>query len=176
MNSVGTLASGVWDDMGQPLNPSVSYISGRLGSDRMLGKLNVLLNTSFCIDATGTYSGQSYNAGAGTSGIYDVGDFYPAFGNTEQSIYTEIFKIQYYDTKIRDALNGIFDTSQSGVSIDWSELREGDTTIKRSNRNEVVKTYRGLQNDSSSNLEKLVAFYRSNLGEPSQIINDSLYT
>jgi hypothetical protein len=166
MNTVGQLASGIWEDLGQPANPSVTYISGWLGSDRGVGKLNVQLGKEFIVDISGANAGQTYEAG-GYSGVYQPGDFFPALGSVEAAIYAEIYKYDYYDKKIRDALNGILDTTNP--ELDWQELSEGDTTIRRSNRNEVVKTYRGLQQDSRSELNKLVGYYRQNLSNPSQI-------
>lgn len=166
MNTVGQLASGIWDDLGQPATPSVIYISGWIGSDRGLGKLNVLLGKEFIVDNSGAYAGISYDNG-GYSDTYQAGDFYPALGNVEAAIYAEIYKYDFYDKKIRDTLNGIFDATNT--SVDWSELSEGDTTIKRSNRSEVAKTYRGMQQDSRSELNKLVGYYRQNQALPSQV-------
>lgn len=168
MNSVGLLASGIWDDLNQPETPSINYISGWIGTDRAIGKLNLLINTDFIIDNQGVYENTEFDAG-GYSGVYQKGDFYPALGNTEAAILAEIYKYSYYDLKIRDVLNGIF---ASGSAVDWNELTEGDTTIRRSNRNEVAKTYRGLQSDSKDDLKRLVDYYRSNISGPSQITLD----
>lgn len=167
MNTVGQLASGIGEDLGDP-TLSVTSISGWLASDRGIGKLNVQIGKEFIVDATGAYEGQYYEAG-GYSGQYIKGDFYPALGNVEAAIFTEIYKYDYYDKKIRNALNGILDTTTP--ELDWNELSEGDTTIRRSNRNEVVKTYRGLQTDSKSELTKLVGYYRQNLSTPNQVTN-----
>lgn len=166
MNTVGQLATGIWQDLDSPATPTVTYISGWLGSDRGVGKLNVLLGTEFIVDTTGAYAGTYYDAG-GYSGQYVPGDFYPALGSVEAAIFGEIYKQDFYDKKIRNALNGIIDAT--GTDIDWNELSEGDTTIRRSNRNETVKTYRGMQQDSRSDLQKLVGYYRQNLSNPSQI-------
>ena len=166
MNTVGQLASGIWDDLGQPITPSMTYISGWIGSDRGLGKLNVLLGQEFIVDSAGAFANSTYTSG-GVSGVYQTGDFYPVLGNVEAAIYAEIYKYDFYDKKIRDTLNGIFDATNTAV--DWSELSEGDTTIKRSNRSEVAKTYRGMQQDSRLELNKLVGYYRQNRALPSQV-------
>lgn len=163
MNSVGQLASGVWDDLGQPINPSVTYISGWMGSDRGIGKLNAYLNQQFLVDTTGAYAGVSYDAG-GYSGIYQPGDFYPAFGNIEAAIYAEVYKADYYEKKIRDSLNGILDGGNDAG--DWTALAEGDTKIERSNRSELLKTYRGHLQDTRVELQRLVGYYRQNLSDP----------
>lgn len=168
MNSVGQLASGIWDDLGQPQNPSVTYISGWLGNDRSIGKLNLLLDTEFIIDYAGAYAGQTYDAG-GYTGVYQQGDIYVALGNTEAAIYSEIYKQDYYDKKVRDAVNGLLDQGSSGAANDWINLSEGDSTITRTNRSELIKTYRGLQTDSRSDLDKLVGYYKSNQADPRQV-------
>ncbi len=165
MNSVGQLASGIWDDLGQPQSPSVTYISGYIGSDRCVGKVNALINTNFIIDDVGNYIGTSFDAGNGQSGVYAPGDYYPYLGNVEAAIIAEVYKGDYYAKKIRDALNMILD-SGSDPSYDWSELQEADSKISRSNRNEVLKTYRGLASDNRSELQKLVGYYRQNLATP----------
>lgn len=164
MNTVGQLASGIWDDLSQPQNPSVAYISGWLGSDRGIGKLNALLNTQFIIDYSGAYTGQTYDAG-GYQATYQPGDFYQTLGNVEAAIYAEVYKGDYYDKRIRDVLNGILDAG-ADPSLDWSALDEGDTKVERSNRSELLKTYRGLAQDARADLQKLVGYYRSNLSGP----------
>ncbi len=169
MNTVGLLASGIWEDLSSPTTPTVIMISGYVGSDRTVGKVNLLIGTQFLVDTTGAYAGTTYDAG-GYTGIYQAGDYYPALGNTEAAIFSEVYKQDYYDKKIRDALNGIIDAA--GTDIDWTELSEGDTTIRRSNRNEVAKTYRGMQADSRHELQKLVGYYRSNLSGPRQVAGD----
>lgn len=166
MNSVGQLASGIWTDLGEPSSPSLYYISGWIGSDRALGKVNVQLGTEFYVDVSGSHAGESFNAG-GYSGFYVAGDFFPAIGNVEAAIMAEIYKYDYYDKKIRDAMNSIVEGT--GVAVDWSELSEGDTTIRRSNRNELAKTYRGLQQDSRTELNRLVGYYRENLSTPRDV-------
>jgi len=166
MNTVGQLASGIWEDLGSPTTPSVTSVSGWLGSDRGVGKLNVLLGTTFYVDNSGYHAGEYFDAG-GYSGQYVAGDYFPALGNVEAAIYGEIYKQDFYVKKIRDVMNGILEGT--GTNLDWSELSEGDTTIRRSNRNEVAKTYRGLQQDSQTELNKLVGYYRQNLSSPSQI-------
>lgn len=166
MNSVGQLASGIWEDLGSPTTPTVIAISGWIGSDRAVGKLNVLLGTEFIVDVSGYYNGQYFDAG-GYSGQYVPGDYYPAFGNVEAAIFGEIYKFDYYAKKIRDVMNGILEGT--AAEVDWSELSEGDTTIRRSNRSEVAKTYRGMQQDSTAELQKLVGYYRENKALPREV-------
>lgn len=169
MNSVGELASGIWDDLGEPDSPSITSISGWLGSARGIGKLNVLLDIDVCIDKSGINAGNTY-CYCGTEYQYQSGDFYPALSSQEESIYASIYLTDYYEKQIRDALNGLIISSVSSVSaMDWSELREGDTSIKRSNKNEVAKVYRGLLSDTKSQLNRMVDAYHSNKLDPMQV-------
>lgn len=162
MNSVGQLASGIWDDLSQPVNPSVTYISGWISSDRAVGKVNALLDTEYLVDTQGVYSGTMYNAG-GYSGVYVPGDYYPALGNVEAAIFAEVYECDYYEKKIRDALNGILEVVDGN---DWVNLQDADTKIERINRSEILKTYRGFLQDSRAELQKLVGYYRQNLADP----------
>lgn len=171
MNTVGQLASGIWVDLNEPQTPSITYISGWIESSRGLGKLNLLLDTCFGVDVSGLHAGETYYAGHGYSGTYGAGDFYPTMGQAEISIYTEVYKADYYDKAIRDAMNGLISVG-SGSAVDWNELREGDSVIKRSNRNELAKTYRLLLNDSKAELNRLVGFYKQNLARPRQVAGD----
>jgi hypothetical protein len=173
MNSVGQLASGIWEDLDSPDTPTVTSISGWVGSDRALGKLNALLGTEFIIDSAGYYNGQYFDAG-GYSGQYVPGDYYPAFGNVEAAIMGEVYKYDFYAKKIRNVMNGILEGT--GTNVDWSELSEGDTTIRRSNRNEVAKTYRGLQTDSNNELQRLVGYYRQNKALPREVTTQEPHT
>lgn len=174
MNDVGYLASGIWEDLGSPETPSVTFISGTIGSSRFVGKLNTLLATNFIVDTLGIHSGESKyqidNSVTGAYVAYDVGDYYPVLNSAEQGIAAKLFEIEYYDKKIRDALNGIVDNISG--TMDWSELKEGDSSIKRSNRNEVAKTYRGMQTEAKADLQKYVSYYRENGSLPSQVVGD----
>ena len=170
MNSVGFLASGIWEDLGAPQNPSITYISGWVGSSRGVGKLNTLLNTCFCVDDEGIHAGETF-VSCGVTGEYQAGDFYPALNSAETAIYTEIYKGDYYEKRMRDSLNGISDSYVSG-NMAWTELREGDSSIKRGSPTEAAKVYRGFLGDSKAELQKLVGYYRSNGANPRQVAGE----
>jgi hypothetical protein len=145
MSSVGDFANVVWENYGSPADPSVSYILGWANSH--LGQLNVHLNTEFCISGS---------------------DFSPSFGNAESGIYEEMFNVDYYESRARDAIHGVLSTS--GFASPWTRVSEGDTTIQKANPNDTMRAYISLKRDSSENLNRLLAAYKRNLFAPHQVV------
>lgn len=95
-----------------------------------LGDLNILLHESF--------SGEA-----------------PEEINEEaQSIFKLAYMHKFYQKKMNDTLRGI------DSSVDWQVIREGDSSITRTNKNEVAKSWRGLANDTKADLDKLVESYK----------------
>jgi len=157
VNEIGNLASGIYkfdfDENSQFVNPS--YLSGWLQNN--IGELNVLTHTN--------YSGVN-----------------PGMGSQEQSIYRHIFLRDYYKKLGRKALLGVsyIPSSQSGsgevVTSDWTELREGDSVIKRkamlaspSEKITTSRQYTQLSNESANELEKLLYKYNISKGGPRQV-------
>lgn len=118
------------------------YLSGWLGNN--IGLLNTKLFTSFGVD-----------------GIY----FTPtgSFGQEEASIYKQMYMHEFYTKKARQVLRGI------DSSVDFITLREGDTSITRTNKNELAKTYKSLANDARTEIDKLVAAYNIYKAAPLQV-------
>lgn len=148
MGSVSHFSNSVWDDLGQPSSPAISNISGWAESN--IGSLNVYINS--CYNVSGH-------------------NFEPAFTPSESGIYMEMYKVKYYESQIRLALNGIT-TPSSGISLDWVELRDGDSTIRRSNPAQMAGIYRGLKKEAQEELNNLIETYRANEANPSQITGD----
>ena len=65
--------------------------------------------------------------------------------------------------KARNVLKGI------DSSVDFISLREGDSMITRTNKNEIAKTYRGLAKDAEEELEKQVYAYNYYQAQPRQV-------
>jgi hypothetical protein len=53
--------------------------------------------------------------------------------------------------------------------VDFITLRDGDSMITRTNKNEIAKTYRGLTNDATQRLEMLTAKYNIYSARPVQV-------
>lgn len=128
------------------------YISGWLENN--VGSLNTKIFTQFGVDS---------------------GNFTPtgSFQQEERAIYKQMYLYEFYTKKTRQVLRGI------DSSVDFVTLREGDTSITRTNKNELAKTYRGLANDARDEMEKLVTAYNIYRAAPVQVVGEDgspLYT
>lgn len=136
---IQTLASGIWDDIGQPTATSVSYISGWLVSDANLGKLNNALNSCY----------------SGVSGCVD-----PIISGDEQAIYKDIYLISYYGRQAAAFLGA------AGVDT-WLEIKDDVSSIKRQNKNELSKSFIALQKQTQEDLKDKIFAYERNRVNPS---------
>lgn len=149
-SGIQEISSGIWDRLDNPESPSILSISGWLAAN--IGRLNILIESDFCANS---------------------GYISPALCNQEQIIFELIYLNYYYEKKIRTSINNIIDT---GSALDWIEVREGDSVIKRNNRNEVLKTYKTLKDDISKELNELAGLYKMNFAKPIQVVgNDAPY-
>ena len=87
----------------------------------------------------------------------------PNFGLEEESIYTQLYLQSYYTSKSMNVLRNIDNDA------DWIRITEGDTTLVRTNKNEVSKSYRGLAQDAKDMTNSLVASYHQYLAQPRQV-------
>jgi len=122
--SLCELSNTIWEDLGSPQAISTTSIQNWLIYN--IGKLN-----------TATYN--CYSA-IGTTGIS------PEMGSEEESIYTEIYKTNYYGRKILEVLTA------GGGSILWTSMTEGDSNIKRVSPAEAAKVFKDLKRDSEAQL------------------------
>lgn len=88
------------------------------------------------------------------------------FKQEERAIYKQMYLYEFYTKKTRQVLRGI------DSSVDFITLREGDTTITRTNKNELAKTYRGLANDAREEMERLVSSYNIYQAAPRQVAGE----
>ena len=121
------------------------YISGWLANN--IGQLNTKLYTSFSV---------------GSSNFTPTGQF----KQEERAIYKQMYLYEFYTKKTRQVLRGV------DSSVDFLTLREGDTMITRTNKNELAKTYRGLANDAKEEMERLVTSYNIYQAAPVQVAGD----
>tara|TARA_R100000008_G_scaffold85915_1_gene77148 strand:+ start:2449 stop:2958 length:510 start_codon:yes stop_codon:yes gene_type:complete len=127
---------------------TLSQISGWFENN--LGELNTVIFTSFSgsgIDSTDQVR------------IVPSG----AFGTEESGIFKQLYLKHFYRKKARNILKGI------DSSADFITLREGDSVITRTNKNEIAKTYRGFAKDAGEELEKLVYAYNFYQAKPRQV-------
>jgi hypothetical protein len=84
-------------------------------------------------------------------------------GLEESGIYKKLYLKHFYQKKARNVLKGI------DSSVDFISLREGDSMITRTNKNEIAKTYRGMAKDAEEDLEKAVYAYNYYNAVPRQV-------
>ena len=113
-----------------------------------IGELNTLLFTSF--------------SGSGEAG-QETHVFHPTMGLEESGIYKKLYLKHFYQKKARNVLKGI------DSSVDFITLREGDSMITRTNKNEIAKVYRGFAKDATEELEKAVYAYNFYQAVPRQV-------
>ena len=146
---VSTISTGIYQD---EFDSNTGYqtqaqISGWLANN--VGLLNTQLYTSF--SGSGTTDGDTAIQGTG------------AFRFEESDIFKQLYLVNYYKKKTRAVLKNI------DSSVDFISLRDGDSVITRTNKNEIAKTYRGLANDAETHLEMLIAKYNIFGAAPLQV-------
>ncbi len=121
------------------------YISGWLANN--VGMLNTKIYSQFSVEGA---------------------NFVPTgiFQQEERAIYKQMYLYEFYTKKTRQVLRGV------DSSVDFVTLREGDTMITRTNKNELAKTYRGLATDARDEMEKLVASYNIYNAKPVQVAGE----
>jgi hypothetical protein len=146
---VSTIATGIYNDEfdSDTGYQSLSAISGWLANN--VGLLNTQLYTSFSGSATTD----------GDTAIQTTG----RFGFEEADIFKQLYLVNYYKKKTRAVLKNI------DSSVDFISLRDGDSMITRTNKNEIAKTYRGLTNDAEDRLQMLTAKYNIYGAAPVQV-------
>jgi hypothetical protein len=125
-----------------------SYIQAWLETN--LGQLNGLINTSY-------------------SGIDASLDLESA------AIYKEMYMANFYKKQSRNALKGLVGNSNGS---DILSLKDGNSSVTFTNKNEVSKVYRSLAQDCEAKIDKLSHQYNMYQSEPLQlggIENDFVY-
>jgi hypothetical protein len=148
----------VYDEIGEQAGYSQEYLANWFAGNANLGRLNNLIDTCF----SGTYETGNY----GEVLAYDIE---PDLGSQEMAIYKKIFEVDYYVKSARNVLHGA-----AGLvpGQDWVSLKEGDSSITRSNRNEVARTYKTLSKDATEELNKMVNSYLKFKSLPQQVVGD----
>ena len=127
---------------------TLSQISGWFENN--LGELNTVIFTSF--------------SGSGVDNTDQV-IIVPsgAFSTEESGIFKQLYLKHFYRKKARNVLKAI------DSSADFITLREGDSVITRTNKNEIAKTYRGFAKDAEEELQNLVYAYNFYQAKPRQV-------
>lgn len=92
-------------------------------------------------------------------------EFSPELGDQEKDIFKQLYFVKYYSSLMTSNLGA--------AAYDWSELSEGDSTIRRVSKNEVAKNYKQLRDSYYAGLQELVFFYKKNQIRPEAYQLDS---
>ena len=129
---------GVYTELDEPENFSIAKISAWFLDNANVGKLNNLIGTQI--------SGVAYKD---TYGVVTGYDLVPNPSNDQLAIYKMIFDCDYFKNQSKNLARGA-----TTIGSDWTELREGDSSIKKINKNEISKNFRGLAQDCQAELKK----------------------
>lgn len=127
-------------ELNEPSGISATYIKNWFLSN--VGNLNIVLNA--------TYSGVT-------------GSISPQISGDAQYIFKELFNIAYYSRLITQNLGA------NAYSTDFTEVKEGDSSIRRVSKNEIAKTYMTLKRQSQETLTDLIKMWRMNQCNPQSI-------
>jgi hypothetical protein len=116
-----------------------SYIEAWLGAN--LGLLNTRINTSY----------------SGVSAPLD---------QESQAIYKEMYMANYYRKQSRNALKGLVGNTDGS---DILSLRDNNSSVTFTNKNEVSKVYKSLSDDCETKIDKLAHQYNMYQSEPLQL-------
>jgi hypothetical protein len=153
--SFSNFISGVYVDLGEPIDYSPARLSGWFLDSANVGKLNNLIGTHI--------SGVSVKDDSENIIGYDLA---PNVGGDEYSIYKNIFEYEYYKNLSRNV------ASSALQSNDWVSLREGDSSITRINKNELSKNFRSMAAMSKEELDRAVKMYLKYNCIPEQVAGD----
>jgi hypothetical protein len=127
------LSDNIFRNLGEPDSLSIPRIAFWLVG--RIGELNVLLNTKIVYDET-------------------LQEFSPELTNEQASIFGLMYSVSFFTRLINVNLGA--------GAFDWSEISDGDTTIRRVSRNEISKTYTQVRNQLQVEFSDLVFYYKNN--------------
>ena len=91
----------------------------------------------------------------------------PAIQNDQLAVYKMLFDYEYFRNEARNVAK-----SSATMGSDWTNLREGDSSITKINKNEISKNFRALSRDAKEDLDKAVKMYLKYNAVPDQIAGD----
>ena len=130
------IADEIFRELDAPDDFPIPNISFWLTSN--IGKLNTLLCLDITVDANM--------------------EFVPELTDPQKDILKLLYYVYVYRRLNRNALGA--------GAYDWSEIQEGDTSIRRVSKNELAKSYKALKDDIQKELDDLVFFYKQRQSLP----------
>lgn len=132
-----------------------------------IGQLNVLINSSYRIDGNN--------------------DACPVLNDEEVAIFIQLYLKYYYKRQSQSILKNLSTSviSTAGTPLytmsDWTELREGDSAIKRVSQTaspqqkvQIAQAYKGFSSEADIKLSELIHAYNMYKSAPRQVVSDGL--
>ena len=168
MAQLDVIAANIYDtelygEIATPEEIAASKIRISAWLETNIGQLNILLNASYGVDSSN--------------------NVYPVLMNEEISIFIQLYLKAYYKRESQSILKNLSYTSTTpSTSVttmsDWTELREGDSSIKRvaqisspQQKVQVAQTYKAFAEEADIKLRELVHTYNMYKSRPRQVVS-----
>ena len=174
LDQLGTLASGIlvteFDNITGYTEKvaEVNVISGYMKEN--IGQLNILINKQYAI---------------GTGSIESTGRVVPPLKDEEASILTKMYMRDYYYKLARNALRSLTSStapSTPSTSALWTEVREGDSFIRRTPlvasptvKERSSRVLNDIARDLNEDLTRMVHYYNMYGALPRQVFGTDVY-
>jgi hypothetical protein len=139
MSTLVDIADELFRELDEPDDASIASISYWLTSN--IGKLNGLLDIEISVENN---------------------ELVPELDNDQKVVFKKLYEIHYYQRQIKKNLGAAAYTA-------FSEVKEGNRTVRRVNKNEIAKTYKLMVTDLNDELTQLLMAYRMNRADPMQL-------
>jgi hypothetical protein len=141
------IATEIYTNNGSPSDTSIPAISYWVKSN--VGKMNSFLFTCFIVD----------------SSLEIVDEDGVEIDINAAAILKQMWQVDRYDVLIASRLTSL-------ETNDIIEYSEGGSTIRSTNKNEVVKSIRSLKEAEATELNSLIAGYKIKGASPRQVVGD----
>ncbi len=138
--TVETIADELYRELEEPDDVSIPSIAFWLVSN--IGRLNNLIGTDFTIESS---------------------VIVPDLHENQKAIYKTLYFIHYYKRQVNSNLGA------AGYSA-IAEVKEGNRTVRRTNKTEIAKNYRSMVADYNDELMQQLMAYKMNQCTPEQFI------
>jgi len=145
------IADEIYRDLGSPTDLSIAAISFWVRSH--IGDLNNHIHTSYGINET-TYEIEQ-----------EIDGSQVVITSSESSILKKMYIVHYYDIKIRYNVG-------AAATDTVIEVSDGGSSVRKINKNEVIKSLTSLKRQEYEELQKLISGYKISKSAPRQVAGD----
>jgi hypothetical protein len=141
------IATEIYINKGEPTDTSVAAIAYWVRAN--IGKLNSLIYSCFTINTSLEIVDEDGNE----------------INIDAAAILKQMWEVDRYDTLINNQVTSL-------GTDDIIEYSEGGSTIRKTNKNEVIKSFRSLKEEEGKELSDLIARYNMKGASPRQVAGD----